>query len=226
MFTSKGSLISNQKNIMAEIENFYSDLYASNDEEEVADPTFFLARGIPKLTLDMKGACEGKLRVKEYFDCLQSLENCKSPGEDGLTAEFYKTFWNSVGHLWVDSLNYSYDHGELSNTQKQAIIKLIEKKGKDKRYIGNWRPISLINVDAKIGSKVIATRLQKVIPEIIHFNQNAYAQGRTIFDAVRTIDDIMEFTERYQMNGLLVAIDFQKAFDSINHDFMFKALCF
>ena len=49
-------------------------------------------------------------------------------------------------------------------------------------------------------------------------------KGRTIFDAVRTIDDIMEFTERYQMNGLLVAIDFQKAFDSINHDFMFKAL--
>ena len=78
----------------------------------------------------MKGACEGKLRVKECFDCLQSFENCKSPGEDGLTAEFYKTFWNSVGHLLVDSLNYSYDHGELSNTQKQAIIKLIEKKGK------------------------------------------------------------------------------------------------
>ena len=101
--------------------------------------------------LDMKSACEGKLRVKECFDCLQSFENCKSPGEDGPTAEFYKTFWNSVGHLLVDSLNYSYDHGELSNTQKQAIIKLIEKKGKDKRYIGNWRPISLINVDAKIG---------------------------------------------------------------------------
>ena len=71
---------------------------------------------------------------------------------------------------------------------------------------------------------MIATRLQKVFPEIIHFNQNAYVKGRTIFDAVRTIDDIMEFTERYQMNGLLVAIDFQKAFDSINHDFMFKVL--
>ena len=78
----------------------------------------------------MKSACEGKLRVKECFDCLQSFENCKFPGEDGLTAEFYKTFWNSVGHLLVDSLNYSYDHGELSNTQKQAVITLIEKKGK------------------------------------------------------------------------------------------------
>ena len=70
----------------------------------------------------------------------------------------------------------------------------------------------------------MATRLPKVLPEIIHFNQNAYVKGRTIFDAVRTIDDIMEFTERYQMNGLLVATDFQKAFDSINHDLMFKAL--
>ena len=95
-----------------------------------------------------------------------------SKTKGGLTAEFYKTFWNSVGHLLVDSLNYSYDH---------AIIKLIEKKGKDKRYIGNWRPIPLINVDAKIGSKVIATRLQKVLPEIIHFNQNACVKGRTIF---------------------------------------------
>ena len=124
----------------------------------------------------------------------------------------------------MESLNYSYDHGELSNTQKQAIIKLIEKKGKDKRNISNWRPISLINVDANIGSKAIATRLQKVLPEIIHFNQNAYVNARTIFDAVRTIDDILEYTERNKINGLLAAIDFQKAFDSINHDFMFKAL--
>ena len=54
MFTSKGTLISNQKNIMAEIEKFYSDLYASNNEEEVADPTFLQTPGILKLTLDMK----------------------------------------------------------------------------------------------------------------------------------------------------------------------------
>jgi len=124
----------------------------------------------------MKSTCEGKLTVKECFDCLQSFENNKCPGEDGLIAEFYKTFLNSLGSLLVESLNYSYDHGELSNTQKQAIIKLIEKEGKDKRNISNWRPISLINVDAKIGSKAIATRHQKVLPEIIHFNQNAYVK--------------------------------------------------
>ena len=59
---------------------------------------------------EFRNACEGKLRVKECFDCHQSFENCKSPRENDLTAEFYKTFWNSEGHLLVESLNYSNDH--------------------------------------------------------------------------------------------------------------------
>ena len=82
----------------------------------------------------------------------------------------------------VDSLNYSYDYGELSNSQKEAIITLIEKKDKDKRNLSNWRPISLINVDVKIGSKAIAKRLENVLPNIIHYNQCAYVKGRTIFE--------------------------------------------
>ena len=82
----------------------------------------------------------------------------------------------------------------------------------------------MINVDAKIGSKAIATRLQRVLPDIIHHNQNAYVKGRTILDAVRTIGDIFEFTERKKINGVLVAIDFKKAFDSMNHKFMSIAL--
>ena len=63
----------------------------------------------------------------------------------------------------MDSLNCSFDKGELSSSQKQAIITLIEKKDIDKRKISNWRPISLINVDVKIGSKAIALRLQTVL---------------------------------------------------------------
>jgi len=101
--------------------------------------------------------------------------------------------------------------------KKQAIITLIEKKGKDRRYmyISNWRPILLINVDAKIGSKAIASRLQEVLPDIIHHNQYAYVKGKSIFDAVRTIDDILEFTEWKKIKGFMLAIDFIKAFDSL-----------
>ena len=202
LLSSDGNLTTNPVKIMKEI-----DLYAADGEPVYEDHLFVQGPEIPKLSYGMRNSCEGRLSVKECFDCLQSFENNKLPGNDGLTVEFYKTFWNAIGNLLVDSLNYSYDCGELSNTQKQAVITLIEKKGKDKRNICNWRPISLINIDAKISPKVIATRLQKVLEEIIHFNQNL--KGRTILDAVRSIDDILEYTERKNISGLLVAIDFQ-----------------
>ena len=168
--------------------------------------------------------CEGRLTPTECLHSLRSFQNNKSPGNDGLTVEFYTAFWESLGELLVDCLNYSFDHGELSNSQKQAIITLIEKKDKDKRKISNWRPISLINVDVKIGSKAIAMRLQAVLPKIIHHNQHAYVKGRTINDAVRTIDDILEYTERYGINGKMLAVDFQKAFDSVNRKFLYSTL--
>ena len=126
--------------------------------------------------------------MEECLQSLQSFKENKSPGNDGLTVEFYKTFWGILGELLVESLNSAFDHGELSNSQKQAIITLIEKKGKDRRQISNWRPISLINLDTKIGSKAIARRLQEVIPDIVNHNQNAYVKGKSIFDAVRAID--------------------------------------
>ena len=69
----------------------------------------------------------------------------------------------------------------------------------------------MINVDAKIGSKAITLRLQTVLPKIIHYSQHAYVKGRTINDAIRTIDDILEYTERYGLQGKMTAVDFQKA---------------
>ena len=70
----------------------------------------------------------------------------------------------------------------------------------------------MINVDAKIASKTLAKRLEKVLPKLIHSNQNAFVKGRSIFDAIRTIDDMLEYTKEKELSGILVAIDFEKAF--------------
>ena len=105
-------------------------------------------------------------------------------------------FWSLIGKYLVDSIKHSYEFGELSNSQEQAIITLVEKKGKDKRMIKNWRPISLINVDAKKISKVLAKSLEKVLPTIIHSNQNAFVKGWSIFVAVTNNDDMVDYTER------------------------------
>ena len=79
-------------------------------------------------------------------------------------------------------------------------------------------------MDAKIVSKTLAKRLEPILPELIQCSQNAYVKGRTIFDAVRTIDDILEYTRHTKISGFLVAIDFEKAFDSLDHAYLLKVL--
>ena len=78
--------------------------------------------------------CEGRKGYNECFNVLQSFPKYKTPWNDGLTIELCVTFWSLIGKPLVDRINYSYEFGELSSSQKQAIITLIEKKrkGKDK----------------------------------------------------------------------------------------------
>ena len=79
-------------------------------------------------------------------------------------------------------------------------------------------------MDAKIISKVLAKRLEKVLPYIIHANQNAFVEGRSIFDALRTIDDVVDYTQRNCLPGILIAIDFEKAFDTLEFNFLIRTL--
>ena len=72
------------------------------------------------------------------------------------------TFWNEIKHVLLKSLKQAKEKGQLSISQRQAVIKLIEKKDRDKRYIKNWRPISLLNVDIKITSKAFVAMLKNL----------------------------------------------------------------
>ena len=95
----------------------------------------------------------------------------------------------------MDSLNESYKRGELSSSQKQGVITLIQKKDLDKRLIKNWRPISLVNVDAKICSKIVAKRIKSTLPTLIQDNQTAYIKDRFIGEGLRLVDDMFTFTK-------------------------------
>ena len=97
--------------------------------------------------------------------------------------------------------------------QRQAVIKLIEKKDKDKRFIKNWRPISLLNVDYKIISKALALRLKKVLPNLISPQQMACVENRFIDESGRLIADIIKITDSLNKEGFLVTMDIEKAFD-------------
>ena len=153
-----------------------------------------------------------------------SMQNNKSPGNDGLTKEFFVTFWEDMKDIFLNSCCKTKLKKELSISQKQAVVKLIEKKDKDKRFIKNWRPISLLNVDYKIISKALASRLKEVLANLISPQQTTYAENRFIGESGRLIADIIEITGFLNKEGFLVTMDIEKAFDSLDHTFLISVL--
>ena len=95
----------------------------------------------PKFSEVERNSCEGLLTKRECWEALSAIKNGKSSGNDGLTKEFYRR------DLLIAALNESFTVSQLSTSQCQSTITLIEKKDKDKRFIKNLRPISLINVE-------------------------------------------------------------------------------
>ena len=213
--------------ILQEQKRFYRELYKSSnsDAENRQNIVKFLENlNIPQLTEEQKLTCEDKISAEECYNILESFQTNKTPGNDGIPIEFYKVFWPLISDPFLKCVNESFEKGEMSCSQKQAVITLIEKKGKDRSYIENWRPISLVNVDTKIMSKVIATRIKNVLPNIIHHNQTGYVKDRYIGETIRSVFDIMDFTAKESIPGLMIFIDFEKAFDSVEWEFLLYCL--
>ena len=221
-----GAITTDPFKILDEQKRFYHNLYKSQlIGIDSNNGEFFLNNlNIPKLSEEQKQSCEGDISPEEIKSILESFQNNKSPGNDGIPIEFYKTCWNLISDSFIECVNESFKFGEMSNTQKKAVITLIEKQGKDRTLMENWRPISLINVDAKIISKVIAARVKNVLPSIIHHNQTGYVKDRYIGETARSIFDIMEFTDYENIPGILIFIDFRKAFDTLEWHYLFSCL--
>ena len=142
--------------------------------------------------------CEGKVSAEECLKDLNDFQNEKSPGTDGLPAEFYKFFWKELHLDMIKSFNFAFDTGTLTISQRRGIITLIPKPNKDATSLENLRPISLLNVDYKILTKTIAKRLEKVLPKIINPDQTGYVKGRYIGENVRLIsDNVIYKREKY-----------------------------
>jgi len=215
-------------NILSEQKRFYQELYTSRTKyvDNTRATKFFLNNlNIPSLTEQQMLSCEGKITSEECAKVLETFQPNKTPGNDGIPIEFYKTFWPLISDPFIRCVNECFEKGEMSSSQKQTVITLIEKKGKDRSFLENWRPISLVNVDAKIMSKVLAIRIKNVLPNIIHHNQSGFVEDRYIGETVRSIFlDLMDFTLKENIPGLMIFIDFHKAFDSIEWNYLVNCL--
>ena len=155
---------------------------------------------------------------------MKKSKNKESPGIDGISAEFLKVFWGKLKILVTNAINACYLKGELSVSLRKSIITCLPKENKDRKFIKNWRPISLLCVIYKLASAALAERLKPVLDIMISQSQSGFIKGRRISESTRLIYDLMYYTEKKQIPGLLMLIDFEKAFDSVSWNFLYKVL--
>ena len=143
------------------------------------------------------------------------MANGKSPGTDGLTPDFYKMFWGKLKHILYEVFVESIEQGELPLTTRYGILSLLEKAGKNGLNLKNWRPLTLLNTDNKIYSKMIANRMQEVMSNLINSDQTGFMKGRQMAENIMRIMQVIQYCQTHAQNAFLVSFDFEKAFDTI-----------
>ena len=222
-----GECITDQKKILTRVRKFYLDLFSQKQgSQDIQHNEFLKNLNTKKLTKQESDTLEGNLTMEEIGQALKQMQNNKCPGIDGFPSEFFKVFWSELKAIMLRSLNYAYKKGEFSPSLRTCIISCIPKGDKPREYLKNWRPISLLSVPYKIASLAIANRLKTVLDTLISRSQSGFISGRFIGDSTRLIYDIMHYLESNNIQGLLMLIDFEKAFDSVSWSFLYSVLDF
>lgn len=224
LYDEDGNTLTEQGDILNRQKRFYEKLFTTKEPniEEIN-------RHITSINLentvseDDGNKCEGLVNKEECLKSLNKMKLNKSPGSDGLTVEFYRKFWIYLKEILINSLNDAYKNKKLSDSQRTGILSLIYKKN-DHCDLNNWRPITLLNVDYKILAHCLAERIKPILPKIINTDQNGFVMGRNIRYNIRLIQDIIDYTEKNKFDGSIIFLDFAKAFDSIEWEFMLSTL--
>ena len=121
-------------------------------------------------------------------------------------------------------MKYSFEHGEHTSSQKQAVITLIDKRKETLDFLRTRDQSHSSTLTQRLPQKSSAKRAKNVIPHLINCDQTAYIKGRSIGESIRLIDDLMSYAEQENLDCLIFAADIEKAFDSVVHNFMFASL--
>lgn len=151
-------------------------------------------------------------RQKNWTRGISKLKFNKSPGSDGLAANFYKHFWNDLREFLLQVFLEAVEIRNIPPTIKQEVIVLITKPGKDTRLVDNIRPITLLNNDDKLMAHIFAMRLKTTLPQVSSTTKSGFMNERSIYDNIRLILDILDQIED---NGHILFLDFKKAFNMI-----------
>ena len=228
LVNSQGEQVRSDCQILQEGFKFYSTLYRKPAHQDAFN-TGLLAKFLNKIPgdripLSAHTTLDKPFTRAELFNALKAMKKNTSPGTDGITMNFYLTFWPLLGEMVFNSLMDAQRTGKMSISQRRGLIRLIPKEGKNMLNIANWQPITLLNVDFKILTKALALCLGQILPDLLHNDQKGFVRGcysgENILDVYAMIQNAQNDDQEYA----LLMLDIEKAFDSISLHFLEEVL--
>lgn len=160
----------------------------------------------------------------EEINAFSRLKPGKAVGPDGFSSQWYRTLRADLVPTLLKSFNYILQEGEIPPSWREATISIIPKEGKDKRECGNYRPISVLNLDDKLFTSILARRLEKFLPDLIDLDQTGFIHYRQTTDNIRRILHISAQIQKNKTQSMIGSLDTEKAFDSVRWVFLYKVL--
>lgn len=221
--TKDGSLDSSRADstVLSCFSDFYARLFGGDGVPEEHQRDFFA--NLPPAPDGPVDGLEAAISLADLHRALLSMPNEKSPGLDGLPAEFYRQYWDILGPDLHSVLSRSYATGMLPLSMRRSIVSPIHKRG-ERHLLENWRPISLLNTDYKIIAKAMANQLKAFLPEVIDESQSAFVPGRNIATNISCIRDAIFWANETNARCAIIFLDWQKAYDRVDWSFIQKTL--
>lgn len=215
-----GAVIDRIEDIKNHAVDYFTTLLGGTSSASAPSPSLiasFLPVRCSAEAVNLLAAEFSELEIQAAF---LNLPKSKAPGPDGYPAEFFKANWSVVGKDMIAAVKEFLSTGLLLQQWNSTIISLIPKKANANR-MSEFRPISCCNTVYKVASKLLANRLKAALPKLISSAQSAFIPGRLLVENVLLATELVAgYKWKDISKRCLLKVDLQKAFDSINWDFI------